>query len=69
MGLPRSTYYYEPQPASAENLALLRQLDEMYVKCPFYGSRKMAILLGVNRKRTQRLMRIMGMEPITPNRT
>ena len=66
MGLPRSTYYYEPQPESAENLALLRQLDELYMKCPFFGSRKMAVLLRVNRKRTQRLMRLMGIEAHYP---
>jgi putative transposase len=48
--VPRSTYYYQPQPESAENLGLLRRLDRLYLKCPFYGSRKMAVELAVNRK-------------------
>ena len=62
MGLPRSTYYHAPQPESAENLRLLRKLDELYLKCPFFGSRKMAVMLGANRKRMQRLMRILSIE-------
>ena len=60
--MPRSTYYYQPQPERAENLRLLRQLDELYLKCPFFGSRKMAVELAVNRKHAQRLMRILGIE-------
>jgi len=51
LGVPRSTYYYQPQPESAENLRLMRQLDELYLKCPFFGSRKMAVELEINRKR------------------
>src|SRR5258708_2892474 len=66
LGVPRSTYYYQPLPESAENLRLLRQLDRLYLKCPFYGSRKMAYELAVNRKRIQRLMRILGIEALYP---
>jgi putative transposase len=62
LGVPRSTYYYQPQPESAENLRLMRQLDELYLKCPFFGSRKMAVGLDINRKRAQRLMRLLGIE-------
>ena len=29
LGLPRSTYYYQPRPESAENLRLMRRLDEL----------------------------------------
>ena len=64
--MPRSTYYYPPRPESAENLRLLRQLDQLYLKRPFYGSRKMAVELEVNRKRIQRLMRILGIEALYP---
>jgi len=51
VGLPRSTWYYEPAGETAENLALMRRIDELYLKWPFYGSRKMAEVLGANRKR------------------
>jgi len=64
--VPRSTYYHRPRPESAENLRLLRRLDELYLDCPFFGSRRMAVTLEVNRKRIQRLMRILGIEALYP---
>ncbi len=66
--LSRSSWYYHPRDETAENLALMRQIDEQYLKTPFYGSRKLADVLSVNRKRVQRLMRIMGLEAIYPKR-
>ena len=66
LGLPRSTYYYQPRPESAQNLRLMRELDQLYLEIPFFGSRKMAEVLGVNRKRIQRLMRILGIEALYP---
>ena len=68
VGLARSTCYYRPQGESAENLALMRSIDEQYLRTPFYGSRKLAEVLGVSRKRVQRLMRVMGIEAIYPKR-
>ena len=68
VGLPRSTWYYQPAGESAENLALMRSIDELYLRRPFYGSRKLADVLGANRKRVQRLMRRMGIEAIYPKR-
>jgi len=64
--LPRSTYYYQSRPESAENLRLMRRLDELYLEWPFFGSRRMAVTLGVNRKRIQRLMHILGIEALYP---
>jgi putative transposase len=66
LGVPRSTYYYQPMPDSAENLRLLRALDQLYLKLPFFGSRKMAVELGVGRHRVRRLMRILGIEAHYP---
>lgn len=66
LGLPRSTYYYQSRPESAENLRLMRRLDELYLEWPFFGSRRMAVTLGVNRKRIQRLMYILGIEALYP---
>ncbi len=53
------------------NLQLMKTLDRIYTDYPFYGSRRMVVELGrrcyhVNRKRVQRLMRIMGLEAIYP---
>jgi putative transposase len=53
---------------SAANLVLMRSIDAQYLRTPFYGSRKLAAVLGVNRKRVQRLMRLMGIEAIYPKR-
>jgi putative transposase len=73
LDLPRSSYYYEPVPETKENLCLMRLIDEQYMETPFYGSRRMAAVLtraghAVNRKRAQRLMRIMGLEGLFPGR-
>ncbi len=66
--LARSSWYYHPIGETAENLALMRQIDQQYMETPFYGSRKLAAVLEVNRKRVQRLMRRMGLEAIYPKR-
>lgn len=65
----RSTVYHEPAPVSADDLLLMRRLNEQYLATPFYGSRRMAAVLrqqgfSVNRKRVQWLMQIMGLEAI-----
>ncbi len=69
--VPRSTLYYHPKPVSDEELELMRRIDVIFTKWPFYGSRRMvAELRGagieVNRKRVRRLMRLMGIEAIHP---
>jgi len=67
--VPRSTLYYKPKPVSEDDLTLMRRIDEIYTKWPFYGSRRMVAELrgercDVNRKRVRRLMRLMGIEAI-----
>lgn len=64
LGLARSSCYFVPVGETPENLALMRRIDELYTQWPFYGSRKIAHLLDVNRKRVQRLMRTMGIEGV-----
>jgi putative transposase len=71
LGLCRSSFYYQPATESAENLELMRLIDQQYTARPFFGSRKMVIWLQeqdypVNRKRVQRLMRLMGLEAVYP---
>jgi putative transposase len=72
--ISRSGVYYEPEPTSDDELALMRRIDELHLKLPFYGSRKMTVTLKaeghtVNRKRIQRLMRQMGLEALVPKPT
>jgi putative transposase len=72
VGLPRSSYYREPAcTESPENLLLMRKIDELYLQRPYYGSPRMADWLReqgrpVNEKRVARLMRVMGLQAITP---
>jgi len=73
--LPRSSYYrcqVVEQGESTENLELMTLIDEEYTRRPFYGSRKMRDYLcrkghKVNRKRVQRLMRLIGLRSVAPS--
>ena len=67
--ISRSSFYYAPKGESPENLALMRRIDELFLKYPFYGSRQMVRQLrregtSVGRHRVRRLMRLMGLEAI-----
>lgn len=72
LGLARSSIYYEPTGLTLDNKEMMRAIDELYTEHPFYGSRKIAKQLSrdrnepINRKRIQRLMRLMGIEAIYP---
>ena len=73
LGVARSTYYYEVAEESEENLAIMKRIDELYMDNPTWGSRQMRNRLRlegkwVNRKRIQRLMRLMGIEALYPRR-
>jgi putative transposase len=73
LNLARSTRYYRPSDESPENQIIMRRLDELYTNYPTWGSRKMRDALQlegfrVNRKRIQRLMRLMCLEAIFPKR-
>jgi putative transposase len=69
LSIGRSSFYYAPRGESAQNLALMRRIDELFLKYPFYGSRQMARQLrregiSAGRHRVRRLMRLMGLEAI-----
>ena len=71
LDLARSGVYRVKAPTPADDLALMRRIDELHLNLPFYGSRRMTFVLNaeglaVNRKRVQRLMRVMGIEALVP---
>ena len=71
LGVNRSGLYYEPLGESAENLKLMRLIDEEYTRRPFFGSRKMRKWLEeqgyqVGRHRVRRLMGLLGLEAVYP---
>ena len=74
LGLSRSTYYYQPAPVPAEELALLRQMDEQYLRTPHYGARSYATWfrrqgVPVGRKKAARLMAVLGVGSTAPQPT
>jgi putative transposase len=69
LGVSRASVYRRPRPVSTEDLRLMDLIDRQYLARPYYGSRRMAAWLAtqghvVNRKRVQRLMRLMGLVAI-----
>jgi putative transposase len=69
LDLARSSLYYQPRPVSPADLALMRALDELHLKHPFLGARRLAPMLRragfeVGRRHVGTLMHRMGIEPI-----
>ena len=69
LDLSRSTFYYQPEPVSPADLALMRRLDELHLRYPFFGSRKLTLFLKaegfeVGRRQVVSLMRRMGLEAL-----
>jgi len=67
--VPRAAVYRKPAPVKEADLELMRQIDELHLERPFYGARKIAVVLSrsghpVGRKRVTRLMRVIGIEAI-----
>lgn len=76
LGVSRSSYYYGVQPhsESAENLAIMLQLDKLHLDYPYFGARRLLHHLPepycntLNIKRIRRLMQVMGIQAIYPKR-
>jgi putative transposase len=70
VNINRSSYYYKAGNVSEIDLKIMRRIDEIYLNFPFYGSRKITVILSrefnisINRKKILRLMKLMGIEAI-----
>src|SRR5271167_4243875 len=69
LNISRGSVYYRPRPVSAEDLALMRRIDELHLERPFAGSRMLRDFLeregvAVGRRHVATLMRRMGIEAI-----
>lgn len=68
--LPRATLYYKPCQESPRNLEIMRLLDEIYTEHPYYGTRRMIVILkqrgyeDVGRDLVRTLMQRMGLEAL-----
>ena len=73
VGLPRSSFYYQPVAPDAFTLEVMHAIDRIYTDRPFYGVRRIWKTLRddgylVNRKRVHRLMQLMGLQAIYPRK-
>jgi putative transposase len=73
LDLSRSSVYYQLKPIPEEDLALMRRIDEIHLKRPFFGSRKIRDCLqregyNLNRKKVQPLMQLMGISALYPKK-
>lgn len=73
LGLPRSTYYYDPAPLGEADILLCHALDRLNTDHPYYGVERMTDSFrkqgySVGPKRVRRLLRTMGLEAIYPSR-
>ena len=71
LGLSRSSLYYHPLSPSPKEVAIKHRIDELYTRCPFYGSRRITMVLNqegisVSRPTIQRYMREMAISGIAP---
>jgi len=71
LGISYSSLFYAPMPPSARKLAIKRRIDKIYTDCPFYGLRKITLLLrlefGVSRPTVQAYMREIGIFALVPS--
>lgn len=71
-GLNRSSFYYRPQQSENRfNLQLMKEIDKIYMRHPYYGYPRITDTLvrqghQVNHKRVARLMQVMGIQGVTP---
>ena len=75
LSVPRSSYYHKPNhQESSDNLAVMSEMDKIYLAHPAFGSRKITQMLArrgirVNRKRVRRLMKVMGIRSLAPQQS
>lgn len=69
LNISRGSVYYKPRPVSAEDLSIMRRIDELHLDYPFAGSRMLRDMLGregvsIGRRHVATLMKRMGIEAI-----
>jgi putative transposase len=74
LGISRSAYYYKKKPMSKKDKTLLDRIDELYTKWPFFGARKIVVMLAiaykifVGRRKVGTMMKLLGLEAIRPKK-
>ena len=74
LSISRSSAYYHASSDIDADLAVMRHIDELHMRYPFYGARRLRDALFdehdiiINRKRVTRLMRKMGIRAVYPGK-
>ena len=63
LGIGRSSLYYKPL-LPTKDLALKKKIEEVLKTHPAYGHKRIAIHLGINKKRALRVMKLFNLTPI-----
>ena len=72
LGMSRSAFYYKQKPISKKKKTLLDSIDKIYTKWPFFGARKIVVVLAltyqivVGRRKVGTMMKMLGLEAIRP---
>ncbi len=62
LGICRQSLYYKPK-LPTKDLMLKKQIEEVLVEHKAYGHKRIAIHLGINRKRVLRVMKLFNLSP------
>lgn len=74
LGISRSAFYYKEKPISKKNKTLLDRIDKIYTKWPFFGARRIVVILAiaykitVGRRKVCNMMKKLGLEAIRPKK-
>lgn len=73
LNVARSSIYYKPKEIESDDVIIMNEIEEIYVKKPFYGYRRITVELRskgfiVNHKKVQRLLKVMGRKAVYPTR-
>ena len=71
LSVSRSSLYYVPRAPSEWEVAVKHRIDALFTACPFYGSRRITLLLqeegfAIGRDAVRQFMREMGLEALYP---
>ena len=74
LGISRSAYYYKKKPMNKKDKTLLDRIDEIYTNSPFFGARRIVVMLAITygiaigRRKAGTMMKKFGLEAIQPKK-
>ena len=74
LSISKAAFYYKPKLISKKQKTLLDRIDEIYTKSPFFGARKIVVVLAIScgifvgRRKVTTAMKTLGLQAIMPTR-